>query len=181
MSIATISPQRAKEILDQGASLVDIREADEHARERIPGARHVPLAGIGHVAFEPGGTIVFHCKSGARTLGNAARLKAAAPDCDVLVVDGGLDAWRRAGLPVVSDCRQPIELQRQVQIAAGSLAAIGALLALLASTWFAVLPLFVGAGLVFSGASGTCAMAGMLKRAPWNRRMFASVSQSSSP
>ncbi|MDF2687458.1 MAG: hypothetical protein K0Q80_423, partial [Microvirga sp.] len=32
MSLATLSPTEARRLLDQGALLVDIREADEHAR-----------------------------------------------------------------------------------------------------------------------------------------------------
>ncbi len=32
MSLQKISPTHAKHLLDQGAILVDIREADEHAR-----------------------------------------------------------------------------------------------------------------------------------------------------
>ena len=44
MSIARISPLHAKRLLDQGAILVDIREADEHAREKIIGARHLALS-----------------------------------------------------------------------------------------------------------------------------------------
>ena len=34
----TIAPDAARALLDQGALLVDIRNVDEHARERIPGA-----------------------------------------------------------------------------------------------------------------------------------------------
>ena len=42
-NLQTISPKRAAELIKDGAILVDIREADEHARERISGARHRPL------------------------------------------------------------------------------------------------------------------------------------------
>ncbi len=41
--LKTISPSRAAELVRKGAVLIDIREADEHARERIPGARHHAL------------------------------------------------------------------------------------------------------------------------------------------
>ena len=37
MSLPHISPAKAKELIDRGAVLVDIREFDEHARSRIPG------------------------------------------------------------------------------------------------------------------------------------------------
>ena len=45
-NLKTISPSRAAEIMRKGAVLIDIREADEHAREHIPGARHHALSRI---------------------------------------------------------------------------------------------------------------------------------------
>ena len=55
-----------------------------------------------------------------------------------------------------------------LQVAAGSLVLAGVLLAALVSPWFVALPAFVGAGLVFAGLSGTCGMAHLLRRMPWN-------------
>jgi rhodanese-related sulfurtransferase len=46
MSLKTISPAQAKDLMNQGAVLVDIRDADEHAREHIPGATNLPLSEI---------------------------------------------------------------------------------------------------------------------------------------
>ena len=40
MNLRAITPLEAKRLMEAGAILIDIREADEHARERIPGARH---------------------------------------------------------------------------------------------------------------------------------------------
>lgn len=168
-SLPTISPQRAKQMLDQGAILVDIREPDEHARARIAGASLMPLSQLddADLSVHRGRPVVFHCKSGARTLGNAPRLaEKSAGVCEAFIVDGGLDAWRKAGLPVVADRRQPLELQRQAQIAAGSLALIGTLLGLLLSPWFFAVPLFVGAGLTTAGVTGFCGMARLLVHMP---------------
>ena len=72
-------------------------------------------------------------------------------------------------VPVVTDRRLPIELQRQVQIGAGSLVFAGTLLGLLASPWFFAVPALVGAGLMTAGLTGFCGMARILMRAPWNR------------
>ena len=130
MTLPTISPAKAKRLLDEGAILVDIREADEHARENIPGARHIALSKLDEadLAALAGKSVIFHCKSGARTVANAPRLAAkTASGCDSYVIAGGLDAWRKAGLPVATDRRQPLELQRQVQIGAGTLALLGTL------------------------------------------------------
>ncbi|MGE3992816.1 rhodanese family protein [Pseudorhodoplanes sp.] len=177
MSLPTIKPSEARRLLDGGAVLIDIREADEHAREKIPGARHMALSSLDEmdVAVHHGKPVIFHCKSGVRTLANAPRLAGKlGPSCEAFVVEGGLDAWRKAGLPVVTDRRQPLELQRQVQIGAGSLALAGTLLGLLMSPWFFVVPAFVGAGLVTAGVTGFCGMAHVLMRAPWNRVVYGS-------
>ncbi|MGA8817283.1 MAG: rhodanese family protein [Xanthobacteraceae bacterium] len=175
MSLPTISPDRAKLLLDHGAILVDIREADEHAREKIAGARPLPLSKLDEadLAMHEGKPVLFHCKSGARTMANASRLSAkAGGPCEAYIVEGGLDAWKKAGLPVVTDRRQPIELQRQVQIAAGSLAFVGTLLGLLVSPWFFAIPLFVGGGLMNAGITGFCGMARLLVHMPWNRATY---------
>ena len=171
MSLPTISPQRAASFLKDGAILVDIREQDEHARERIAGAQHLPLSRLedAELALHDGHPVIFHCRSGGRTAANVGRLAARAGDCEAFIVEGGLDAWRKAGLPVVVDRRQPIDIQRQVQIGAGSLALSGTLLGALVSPWFFLVPGFVGAGLLFAGLTGFCGMAKLLMRAPWNR------------
>lgn len=170
MSLPVISPQRAKTLVDQGAVLVDIREADEHARERIPGAAHVPLSGLDRgLPLGDRKVVVFHCRSGGRTAANAGRLAQAA-GCEAYVLDGGIDAWRAAGLAVAKDTRQPLELMRQVQITAGSLVLLGVVLGFAVAPGFFGLSAFVGAGLVFAGVSGWCGMARLLALMPWNRR-----------
>jgi rhodanese-related sulfurtransferase len=156
-----------------GAVLIDIREADEHARERIPGARHHALSRIDtENPARPGDDVlVFHCRSGARTRANAPRLLAAAgAGCQTYVLEGGIEAWKKAGLPTAVDTRQPIEINRQVQIAAGSLVLAGVVLGALVAPGFYVLSGFVGAGLAFAGISGFCGMARLFALMPWNRR-----------
>ena len=90
---------------------------------------------------------------------------------DVYHLPGGIRAWKRAGLPVE---RAPgsggLSIQRQVQIGAGSLVVLGVVLGATVTPWFFALAGFVGAGLVFAGASGTCGMAALLARLPHNRR-----------
>ncbi len=168
----TISPAEAARLLrEEGATLVDIREPDEHARTRIPGARNLPLSQLEDVelALHEGKPVLFHCRSGARTAGAAPRLSAKAGECEAYVVEGGLDAWKRAGLPVAEDRRQPIELMRQVQIVAGSMVVLGVVLGMLVAPAFYLQSGFVGAGLVFAGVTGTCGLATLLRLMPWNR------------
>ncbi len=169
--LLTISPEKAAALLQQGAVLVDIREADEHAREKIPGAAHRPLSRLEEQDFSglAGKVAIFHCRSGARTQGNAARLSGAAGPCEAYILEGGLEAWKKAGLPVALDRGQPIELMRQVQIAAGGLVVLGAVLGWFVAPGFYALSAFVGAGLIFAGVTGFCGMARLLALMPWNR------------
>jgi rhodanese-related sulfurtransferase len=170
-NLKTISPDRAAELVRSGAVLVDIREADEHAREHIPGARHHALSRINQDPPIHAGddVVIFHCRSGARTQANAARLAAAAPRCESYILEGGFDAWKKAGLPVALDRSQPIDIMRQVQIVAGGLVLAGVVLGALAAPAFYALSGFVGAGLLFAGISGFCGMARLLAVMPWNR------------
>ena len=172
MSLKPISPKAAQNLVNQGAVLIDIRAADEHARERIAQARNVPMAQLkeGTLPVQGASAVIFHCRSGNRTQLNAQALGACAA-CDAYVLEGGLDAWKKAGLPVVADTSQPLELQRQVQIAAGALIVLGAVLGATVSPWFHALSGFVGAGLVFAGVSGFCGMARVLVHMPWNRKL----------
>jgi rhodanese-related sulfurtransferase len=171
-NLKTISPERAAELVRTGAVLIDIRAVDEHAREHIPGARHHALTRIDSESPARSGddVLIFHCRSGARTKGNAARLAAATPECETYILDGGLDAWKKAGLPVTLDRSQPIDIMRQMQITAGSLVLLGVVLGALVAPAFYALSAFVGAGLLFAGVSGYCGMARLLALMPWNRR-----------
>lgn len=169
MTMKSITPEEARRLIENGAKLVDIRDRDEHAREHIPGADNVPLAEIDRL--EAGDcSVVFHCRSGARTEANAARLGAAA-GAPCYLIEGGIEAWRRAGLEVKADPRQPLELMRQVQLGAGGLVLLGVALGFLAGPGFFFLSAFVGAGLMLAGATGWCGMARLLRHMPWNRRM----------
>lgn len=168
MSLSSISPEEARRLVDTGAVIVDIREADEHLRERIPGAQNAPLSRLETLTLDSR-PVIFHCRSGARTSANADRLAAAAA-CEAYIIEGGIDAWRKAGLPVARDPRRPIEIMRQVQIIAGSLVLLGAMLAATVDARFILLSGFVGAGLLFAGISGWCGMAKLLALLPWNRQ-----------
>jgi len=165
MTIPAISPADARRLIADGATLVDIRDADEHAREHIPGSVNVPLA---RIAALPAGPVVFHCRSGMRTEGNASALAAAAKGAPCHIMAGGIDAWRTSGLPTSKDRRHPLELMRQVQLAAGGLTLVGVVLGFLVTPVLFGLSAFVGAGLMMSGATGWCGMARLLRAMPWN-------------
>lgn len=169
MTINILTPVEAKKMIDQGASVIDIREPDEFAREHIKGARNSPLASIGNApAHKADEVVIYHCKSGMRTKNNMDQLPA--QGCEAYIIKDGIEGWKAAGLAVVADKSRPIEIMRQVQIAAGSLVVIGVALGAVVHPAFYALSAFVGAGLVFAGVSGFCGMANLLMLMPWNKR-----------
>lgn len=175
MTVQALSPRQARALVDSGeAEIIDIREADEYARSHIAGARSQPLSVAERAGIEaaPGKAAIFTCRSGARTAAHCGRL-AESLEADAYMIEGGLEAWRKAGLPVEIDRKAPLELMRQVQIAAGSLVLIGVILGWFVAPGFFALAAFVGAGLTFAGATGFCGMARLLAAMPWNRRAAA--------
>lgn len=93
----------ARSLAEHAITLVDVREPDEYAVERIHGALLFPLSSFDPAALPDQGErkIVFHCGSGMRS----AKAMAACKDAGVSVlghVAGGIRAWKEAGLPVIA-------------------------------------------------------------------------------
>jgi rhodanese-related sulfurtransferase len=99
MSLPHIDARQAKQLADKGAVLIDVREEREHVAENIPGARNLPLSSLAGSKVSEAPVLVFYCKSGARTRMFAAGLAACA-GADAYILDGGIEAWKAAGLPV---------------------------------------------------------------------------------
>lgn len=97
-----LSPHEAKQRLDAGElRVVDVREHWEYARDHIAGATLVPL---GQIIARPrevidGDSVVFVCEVGQRSA-VAAEMAAALGLKSVYNLDGGMQAWRAAGLEV---------------------------------------------------------------------------------
>ncbi|MFN5514360.1 MAG: rhodanese-like domain-containing protein [Cyanobacteriota bacterium] len=167
----TLDPQTLQSLRSQNAvTLVDVREASEYAGERIADAQLMPLSSFEpqNLPWEAGKTLVLYCQSSNRSGQALQRLRNAGVE-GVLHLQGGLNAWKQAGLPTLKNKNAPISIMRQVQIIAGSLVLTGTLLGAFVSSYFLLLSGFVGAGLTFAGVSGTCMMANLLAKLPYNR------------
>jgi rhodanese-related sulfurtransferase len=151
-----------------GPLLLDVRTPLEFESERIEGALNVPLdqldARVEEIAEQR--DVVVVCRTGIRATIAAESLARVGRRARVL--DGGMLAWRRARLPV-REGRRRLAVDRQVQLIAGSMVLLGVTLGTLVNPWFLVLAAFFGAGLTFAGATGTCGLALVLMRLPWNR------------
>ena len=80
MKIPSLNPQEAQAKLSQGATLIDIRSADEYAHKHITGAVSKPLDGLQGQTLNDG-VIIFSCLGGVRTEQNAPLLKNCASGC----------------------------------------------------------------------------------------------------
>lgn len=180
MTLAPVlQPRDLEELLASRTDirLLDVRTPGEFESAHIAGAYNVPLDALpehaAEIAADAHTEFVLICQSGARARKAEEALRASGLG-RLHVLDGGMNAWLAAGRP----CRlgpKRMSLERQVRIAAGSLAALGALLSLTVNPWFALVPLFVGGGLVFAGVTDTCAMAMLLARLPYNAAVTCDV------
>jgi len=172
MTSTTIDPKHLYNALQAGtATLIDVREPDEFAREHIPFAASMPLARIGELLKDmpsDGRSLVFQCQRGKRGE-QACHVAQGLQGRDVRNLEGGIDAWKIAGLPIVTASKSGLPIMRQVQIAVGALIATNTALGF--SGWmpgFALAGL-LGVALMMAGITGWCGMAMLLARMPWNR------------
>ncbi|MEO6808513.1 MAG: rhodanese-like domain-containing protein [Isosphaeraceae bacterium] len=175
MDVATIRPEELDELSRRGepVELIDVRTPVEYREVHVESARSVPLDGLDPLAImearngSKGLPLYTICRSGSRGRQAVERFQGAG-FTNVINVEGGIQAWERAALPLVRG-KKAISLERQVRIAAGSLVVVGTTLGALVHPGFLALPVFVGLGLIVSGITDTCGMALMLARMPWNR------------
>ncbi len=174
MSANTITPGQLAELASAGTpiELIDVRTPVEFREVHVDFARNVPLDQFdaGTIAAERGNTaqpLYVICHAGNRSLQACAKL-AAAGYTNVVNVEGGTQAWNRAGLPVVRG-KKAVSLERQVRIVTGSLVLIGVGVGVLITPYAFGLVGFVGAGLVFAGITDSCCMGMILARMPWNQ------------
>jgi glyoxylase-like metal-dependent hydrolase (beta-lactamase superfamily II)/rhodanese-related sulfurtransferase len=166
----TIAPRELQALREQapGPFVLDVRSALEFEGERIEGARLIPLDELdGRLVEVPEqAEVVAVCRTGVRATIAAETLARGGRRPRVL--EGGMVAWRRARLPV-REGRKRLPVDRQVQLIAGSMVLTGVTLGALVNPWFLVIAAFFGAGLTFAGATGTCGLALLLLKMPWNR------------
>ncbi len=89
----------------QGALMIDVREPSEYAAGHAPGTQLIPLGQLERrlqeLAAYKDKPVVLICRSGSRS-GQAQELMAKAGFTQALNVEGGMNAWAKAGLPVLT-------------------------------------------------------------------------------
>jgi rhodanese-related sulfurtransferase len=158
--------------LDAGDDIriLDVRTPAEFESAHIPGSYNVPLDTLGEHAAElerhlevP---VVLVCRSGMRA-SRAGQTLAAAGMTNMVILDGGMQAWDDGRRPVKRGT-QRWDIERQVRLVAGTLVLAG-IVGSLFVPGLKYLSGAVGAGLAFAAISNTCMMGNLLSKLPYNR------------
>ena len=104
---AEVAPTAVEDLVNAGAVVIDVREPDEWSAGHAPGAFFIPMgqveARLDEVPREA--TAVIVCRSGARS--NTVTQFLNLQGFKAVNMAGGMNAWERAGLPVVTDSGGP--------------------------------------------------------------------------
>ncbi len=151
-------------------TVVDVRSSAEYESSHIQGSFNLPLdrlpdhvQDLGIVVKSP---VVLVCRSGQRAE-RAERELLGADLPGLHVLSGGLNAWERAGLPVVRG-KQRWAMDRQVRGVASAII----LASLVGGSVLPPLRLVaagVAGGMLVAAITDTCLMARVLAKLPYNR------------
>lgn len=105
--VANLTPTEAVLLMNRSnAVVVDVREATEYAQGHIADAKHIPLAQLGErlkeLARYKEKPVLVHCQGGVRSA-KACDLLAKQGFTKLYNLQGGINAWQQAKLPVVKD------------------------------------------------------------------------------
>ena len=174
----SIAPERLHDRLrsSKATALIDVRSPAEYRAGHIRGALSVPLDELDpqklaeRLDLAAVGTkqpLYLTCHAGPRAQQAAEKLHEAGYP-NLLLVQGGTEAWEKAALPM-RRCGNAISLERQVQIAVGALLILKVAFGFTVHQLFFVLGALIGAGLITAGITRWCGMARLIARMPWNR------------
>jgi len=104
-NIGSVSTPMAVQLINKGCRVIDVRDAAKFAAGHIVDAKNIPeseFSGSSATQIKTGKTTLLVCDAGDRSGELAGRLRKDGSE-NVYSIAGGLDAWQRDNLPVVSD------------------------------------------------------------------------------
>ncbi len=103
--LAEVSVTEVAGLLADGASLLDVREGYEWDAGHAGAAEHLPMGELSLDRLPKGRPLLVICHVGGRSaVATDALVRAGVEAANVI---GGMDAWARAGLAVVTDSGEP--------------------------------------------------------------------------
>ncbi len=185
MTIEFVDLEEGKRLIEQGALIIDVREATEYDANHIEGAINYPIS-----SFNPEqiikqhkdcDKIIIHCLKGSRAENACFKVEYLDKTLNLFLMKCGIEGWKDANYRLVNKLenedgdnelivvKEGLDLNRQVQIIAGLSVLITVILGFVINGNFFYVTGFVGIGLIFAGISGFCAVAKILAKMPWNK------------
>jgi len=172
MEIKQIDSKTLKKWLENNeAMLIDVREASENENSRIKGSKLIPLAQIccEKLPEIKNKKLVIHCQMGGRSAKACQKLLTQDSEIEVYNLAGGISDWIKQGFDIEKSKKNCLPINQQTQLTIGIGVLLGVALGYLVNPKFFLLSGFFGAGLIFAGLSGTCTLATLLTKMPWNK------------
>jgi rhodanese-related sulfurtransferase len=104
-ALPEVSVTEVEALLAGGAALLDVREPSEWEAGHAAAASLLPMGQLSLDALPEGRPLLVVCHLGGRSAAAAQALIGAG--VEAVNVAGGMEAWQRAGLPVVTDAGEP--------------------------------------------------------------------------
>jgi rhodanese-related sulfurtransferase len=98
VEVPNVSPTEAQDLVAQGWALIDVRTDEEWADGHIAGAQHLPMNEVVAKLPQIGNQVICVCAVGGRSWRVTQYL--ALQGLDAVNLDGGMQGWAAAGLPV---------------------------------------------------------------------------------
>jgi rhodanese-related sulfurtransferase len=170
-----LSAQQTHEWLDHHeAILIDVRGDNAYKALHVPHSLHA--SDVEHIAAliaaHPTERVILLCQNGNQSTQISQSLQQQAADyAGILfyILDGGLNAWRNAGLPVIRDSGAFLPIEQQVEIGLGSVILLGILFSWLFSGLWLTLSIAVAVGMIYAGLTGWYGFHQLALLLPWNK------------
>ena len=172
MAIKNIDSATLKNWLaDNQVLLIDVREPAEYEANNIKGSQLISLANVSLKNLPEIGNkkLVLHCQAGKRSFNACQKLISENEDLEIYNLEGGRSAWIQQGYNFQSSKKFFLPIDRQVQVIIGSATLLATIAGYFISSKFFIIPMVLGAGLIFAGLSGYCGLAILVAKMPWNK------------
>jgi rhodanese-related sulfurtransferase len=103
-TVESLTPERAKQLLDAGEKLVfiDLRSAKEFQQNRLPGARSIPIAELAtrYNEIPKSGRVVLYCECKPYDVADRAVFLEYRGYRNIFIMPEGYSGWTKRGYPL---------------------------------------------------------------------------------
>ena len=103
MGLIKIDAATASNMQASGKALIlDVRDAAQYGKEHIKDAKNVPMleADMALLPKDTSKQLILHCNRGGRATRICTKLMQDHPDLKIYHLEGGIQGWKDAGLPI---------------------------------------------------------------------------------